>query len=285
MNTLSFIIEKSINKLTSIFSLNEAKSLTYRLIEDLLYIERHLIPLNLNERLTESELLKIIRAYKRLLENEPIDHILGFTEFRGMKFKVNKETLIPRPETEELIDLVKSLNTDFKSIIDIGTGTGCIPISLKAIYPESNIIGIDLFENVLDIAKHNSAHLQYPVNFKQKDILKEKLDDSYDLIISNPPYIKPSEKKLMHKNVLDFEPHSALFIPEDDPLLFYRRIVNLAKDSLIDGGYLFFEINENHGPETLDLIMNDSWKNQTLQKDFLGKDRFVFAQKAVNKKE
>jgi len=282
MNTIAYISQKCLAKLKTIYSDSEAKSLTYLLIEHYFNLEKHLIPLHLEDRLTESELLLIIRAYKRLLNNEPIQHIIGYADFLDLKFKVTPDTLIPRPETEELIYLIKSKHSSINSILDIGTGSGCIPISLKSIYPNAQITGLDVSNKALKIAHHNSRELNLDVNFLHADILKEDIDGNYDIIISNPPYIKPSEKELMHNNVLDFEPHNALFIPETDPLLFYRRIVELASLSLNPRGYLYFEINENHGQETANLFNNKNWNNIEIIKDFLGKDRFVCAQYNVD---
>ena len=282
MNTISYILNKSIDKLKAIYPDNEAKALSYMLIQHYFNLEKHLIPLHLNDRLTESELLLIIRAYKRLLCHEPIQHVIGHTEFFDLQIKVTEDTLIPRPETEELIYLIKSKHDSIRSVLDIGTGSGCIPLALKSIYSSAEVTGVDVSMKALEVAKDNADKLNLEVDFLHLDILKGNINSHFDLIVSNPPYIKPSEKELMNSNVLDFEPHSALFIPETDPLLFYRRIVNLAVNSLNTNGYLYFEINENHGPETADLFHNKEWKNVEVIKDFLGKDRFVCAQYNVD---
>lgn len=285
MNTIKYLADKSINKLSKLYNDQEAKSLTYLLIENYLGIKKHNIPICLNNRLTESEMLKVIRAYRKLASGIPIQHVLGRTEFYGLNIEVNKHTLIPRPETEELIYLVKNNHNNFKKILDIGTGSGCIALSLKKEFKDSMVHAIDFSQEALSVARKNAINNSLEISFLEMDILKENPPERYDLIISNPPYIRPSEKSEMHINVLNHEPDSALFIPEEDPLLFYRRIVQISEFKLTNQGYLYFEINEAFGNETADLFDKNTWSNITIAKDFLGKDRFVFAQLIVDKND
>ena len=165
MNTISYILNKSIDKLMAIYPDNEAKALSYMLIQHYFNLEKHLIPLHLNDRLTESELLLIIRAYKRLLCHEPIQHVIGHTEFFDLQIKVTEDTLIPRPETEELIYLIKSKHDSIRSVLDIGTGSGCIPLALKSIYSSAEVTGVDVSMKALEVAKDNADKLIWKLIF------------------------------------------------------------------------------------------------------------------------
>lgn len=276
-NQLSDVKKYFFEQLEDYYSLEEVNSFFKIICEDWFNIKAHEIPLNLDKRFSESELLKFIYANKDLRTYKPIQHIIGFTYFFDLKFKVNEHTLIPRPETEELIYIIKNTVKSPKSVLDIGTGSGCIPISLKSVFSSANISGIDISKEALEVAIINSTNLNLEVTFSQMDILNDSPKDSFDVIVSNPPYIRPSEKELMSSNVLDYEPHSALFIPENDPLLFYQKIVEIAEDSLNPNGFLFFEINEAFSKETTDLFSSDKWTNITETNDFRGKPRFVHA--------
>jgi len=232
-----------------------------------------------NTKLSESELL-IHRSYvKRLLTNEPVQHIIGETEFYGLPFFVNQNVLIPRPETEELIDLIltSTKNSDL-NILDIGTGTGCIPITLKSNLPLTKVTAIDISEKALDTATKNATLNKVDIQFIQKDILTEDLNDLplFDIIISNPPYVLESDKLKMSKNVLDFDPALALFVEDTNPLLFYKRITKLATNKLTPNGQLFFEIHENFGKETEQLLIDSGFIGTRIIKDMQGKDRIVY---------
>jgi len=220
---------------------------------------------------------KIEAIMERLLKNEPIQYILGKAYFYDRVFEVNASTLIPRQETEELVHLV--LN-DIKSqpclsILDIGTGSGCIPITLKLECDSHKIEGVDISKQAIETAIHNANQLNAKVKFKRLDILEEKLTEKYDVIISNPPYVLDSEKRLMKENVLNFEPHDALFVQDDTPLLFYKRITELASKNLTPNGKLYFEINEQFGKKMVELLQSYSFKEIVLHQDLNGKDRFV----------
>ena len=209
-----------------------------------------------------------------LKSNKPIQYILGKTEFYGLKIALNNHVLIPRSETEELVDWV--LEEDFNSALDIGTGSGCIAIAL-AKYSDAKISAIDISEYALRLAKENMILNNVDLNLFRQDIFENKLIDKVDLIVSNPPYVLESEKRYMHKNVLDFEPHMALFVSDDDPLVFYKRIINIATESLYTEGRLFFEINENFSNELINILGQTGFVDIELKKDINDKDRMVKA--------
>ena len=225
----------------------------------------------------------------RLKTGEPIQYILGHTGFYGLPFKVNPSVLIPRPETEELVDwavkswpfAVGNWQHPFR-ILDIGTGSGCIPISLKKSLPDANVSSIDISPEALKTAKENADLNNVDVNFIQDDILnmKSEIENSkFNIIISNPPYVTLDDKKQMHTNVTDFEPHTALFVPQEDPLIFYKAIAGFASTHLEKGGLLFFEINEGCGKQIVELLNTKQFTNIELRKDMSGKDRMIKAVK------
>ena len=211
-----------------------------------------------------------------LKTNNPIQYILGETEFYGLKLKVNEHTLIPRPETEELVDWV--LKQEFSSALDIGTGSGCIPIAL-AKHTNASIMAIDVSENALEVAKENAILNAVKVKFILQDILQSESLPKVDLIVSNPPYVLDNEKLKMKKNVLDYEPDLALFVANNNPLIFYKKIAQLAFESLNESGKLFFEINEQFGRETITMLTKLGFVNIALKKDINDKDRMVKATK------
>ncbi|MCT4698802.1 peptide chain release factor N(5)-glutamine methyltransferase [Tenacibaculum haliotis] len=229
---------------------------------------------------------------KRLQKEEPIQYILGNTEFYGLPFLVNKNTLIPRPETEELIEWVleevavlQNIQDEKISILDIGTGTGCIPISLKQQLPNATISAIDVSSDALITAKENAKLNSVKIDFFEADILKtnnlEEIlkqgqnDVKLDIIISNPPYVRELEKAEIKNNVLENEPHLALFVDDNNPLIFYDKIADLAKLHLSKNGLLFFEINQYLGKETVKMLEDKGFKKIELKKDFSGNDRMI----------
>jgi release factor glutamine methyltransferase len=218
-----------------------------------------------------------VEASNRLQHFEPIQYILGETEFYGLPFKVTPATLIPRPETEELVDwILAHYNKNHKTLLDIGTGSGCIAITLAKNLPSLEISAMDISEETLKIASENAKDHKVGVIFSKVDILNAlALPQKYDIIVSNPPYVRNSEKKNMQKNVLDYEPTMALFVEDDNPLLFYSKIAALAKNYLNPKGFLFFEINEYLGKEVIQLLKRESFSEIELKKDFFGKDRMI----------
>lgn len=218
----------------------------------------------------------------RLRKNEPIQYILGKENFCGLTFEVNPDVLIPRPETRELVDWVIA---DWKSfgairLLDIGTGSGCIAISLAKYLPDADIEAWDISEGALRVARRNGERNEVQVLFCQKDVLKVIPGDiRYHVFVSNPPYITEREKTDMDANVLDWEPSTALFVPDSDPLLFYRKIAELGLSMLYDGGALYFEINRAYGKDTVRLLNNLGYRHIELRKDEWGNDRMIKANK------
>ena len=264
--------------LSELYPSEEVQSFFNILSEKYLNLSRIEIALNRDRRLTETEAEKFQKAILRLQNHEPIQYIIGETEFYGLPFKVNKHTLIPRPETEELVEWILSEfpPSGARGILDIGTGTGCIAISLAKNLPNAKISALDISEEALKIAEANAKLNKVEVNFFQTDILAaETLPKQYDVIVSNPPYVRELEKKQMQQNVLKYEPHSALYVKDEDPLLFYRAISRLAKNHLNPGGKLFFEINEYLAYEMTELLKAAGFKNIEIKKDIYGKDRML----------
>lgn len=267
-------------KLVDIYEDNEIENIFYVICDYKHNLSRIDVKIS-NTLLSESELLMHRACIKRLLTNEPIQHIIGETEFYGLSFLVNQDVLIPRPETEELIDFILSTTKDSAlTILDIGTGTGCIPITLKSNLPLTKVSAIDISEKALETAIKNARLNKVNVNFSHKDILTNNLTDlpQFDIIISNPPYVLESDKLKMNKNVLDFDPELALFVADENPLLFYKRITTLAVEKLNKNGRLFFEIHENFGKETKQLLINAGFTNVNIINDMQGKNRIVWGE-------
>lgn len=231
--------------------------------------------------LSGNEEEKVKSILQRLEKYEPIQYIEGKKYFSGREFFVRQGVLIPRPETEELVELAAQACKPNAKILDIGTGSGCIAISLSQKLPEAEVHAWDISEVALEVAKQNNEQLSASVHFEQHDILTYQAtgEEAFDLIISNPPYITESEKAEMEANVLAWEPSIALFVPDNDPLLFYRRIGELALRMLTPNGKLFFEINRAYGDATKQLLCNQGYKNIHIQKDLSGNDRFVYAER------
>lgn len=231
--------------------------------------------------LSGNEEEKVKSILQRLEKYEPIQYIEGKKYFSGREFFVRQGVLIPRPETEELVELAAQACKPNAKILDVGTGSGCIAISLAKKLPEAEVHAWDISEAALEVAKQNNEQLSASVHFEQHDILTYQAtgEEAFDLIISNPPYITESEKAEMEANVLAWEPSIALFVPDNDPLLFYRRIGELALRMLTPNGKLFFEINRAYGDATKQLLCNQGYKNIHIQKDLSGNDRFVYAER------
>lgn len=233
------------------------------------------------EHINQSDLLKFHWALEDLKKDKPIQHIIGYVEFFGCRISVNSNTLIPRPETEEIVKKTVSHNINPRRIADICCGSGCIGIALKKTYPESEVIAIDCSALALETAEKNAKENNVNILYKQSDILNEDiLKGEYDLIISNPPYITESEKKDMRANVLDHEPAIALFVKDEKPLIFYKRIAELAKQHLSKEGILIFEINEKMGIETQKMLSGLGFRS-SLEKDFRDAPRMIIARRSV----
>ncbi|MGY6650523.1 peptide chain release factor N(5)-glutamine methyltransferase [Wenyingzhuangia sp. IMCC45574] len=266
--------------LASHYPTTEIDSFYKLILEDVLDSSKVDAILNPNESLTKTQTNLVTNIIKGLVAQEPIQHLIGFTEFMDLKFLVNPDVLIPRPETEELIRWI--LNDVEKheglEVLDIGTGTGCIPICLAKNLNKAKITTIDVSKKAIETAKKNAFENKAMVNFLHQDILStDSLPQQYDVIVSNPPYVRNLEKQEMQKNVLDYEPHLALFVEDNDPLIFYKKIAELAKTALKPNGALYYEINQYLGAETIELLKHLGFKNIELKKDMFGNDRMVKA--------
>ncbi|WP_313111121.1 peptide chain release factor N(5)-glutamine methyltransferase [Aequorivita sediminis] len=269
-------------QLSGFYASEEIQSFFYILSKEYLNLSRVDIALNPETEVSTNDYDKFQIALFKLNNHEPIQYILGETEFYGLPIKVNKYTLIPRPETEELIDYIMSnhktttQHSEPTSILDIGTGSGCIAVSLAKNLPNTKVSALDISEKAIQVATENAEINNVNVNFFQTDILKvTSLPEQYDIIVSNPPYVRELEKEMMHENVLRHEPDSALYVTNSDPLLFYRSISRLAKIHLKSGGKLFFEINEYLADEMVALLKDEGFKKIEVKKDIFGKDRMI----------
>lgn len=288
MKTVKQVSAEFSEQLSTIYDANEINSLCMLVLEDVVNISSAKIRAFPDTEISTSESERITNMLTRLATGEPIQYILGYAEFYGLTFKVNPSVLIPRPETEELVDwIIKRRQLAVGSwqtpidVLDIGTGSGCIPISLKKNLPDAQVSAIDISTGALQTAKENAELNKVDINFIQDDILNPThnslLTTHYSLIVSNPPYVTLEDKELMHTNVTDFEPHTALFVPEDDPLIFYKAIADFASSHLENGGLLFFEINESYGKPIVELLNNKQFINIELRKDMNAKDRMIKA--------
>ena len=279
--------------LKHLYPTSEIDSFFFLILEEYMDLKRIDVVLKSDFYLDKKSLNLMQIATKQLEQEIPIQYIIGKTEFFGLPFNVNKEVLIPRPETEELVEQVLNeisiiktckTSTDLASkekqfkILDIGTGSGCIAISLKKQLPSSEISAMDVSDKALRVANKNALLNQLDINFIHQDILKTNyLDKLYNVIVSNPPYVRELEKKEIKNNVLNNEPHLALFVDNKNPLLFYNKIAELAKKFLTKNCQLHFEINQYLGKETIKLLAEKGFKNIQLKKDIFGNDRIVTA--------
>lgn len=307
---------KFLKELSSLYDEKEMESFFYLILENFHQIKRIDLALNPEMEMNSSQLLRWERVLSDLKKQKPIQYILGETEFYGLRFLVNSAVLIPRPETEELVALIINQNSKFQippepkvnraklksklKILDIGTGSGCIAISLAKNISNAEVYAIDISEKALAVAQKNAEINKVKVNFIQADILKinnlEQLPPSnfhlpssnshlpssnfqlpttFDIIVSNPPYVRNLEKAEINPNVLEYEPHLALFVEDEDALLFYRKIAQLALNNLTPNGKLYFEINQYLGKETVALVESFGFRNVVLHKDIYGNDRMI----------
>ncbi len=274
------IQQKFHQELKDLFPEKEINTFLYLLLEKIANLSRLDLVLFPDKKLDEKQISQFEKALHRLKNHEPIQYIIGETEFYGLKFIVNKNVLIPRPETEELVDWIikdfQNFSDDF-SILDIGTGSGCIAISLASKLKKADISALDISAKALKTAKENAEINKVKINFQQKNILgiSANFNKKYEVIVSNPPYIRELEKKEMQSNVLAHEPHLALFVKDDDALLFYREILKFAEKNLTKNGKLYFEINEYLPEEMKELIREFKVKKYEFKKDIFGKYRMM----------
>lgn len=270
------------SRLTPVYGPEQAREMAFWMLEELTGLSRFEIA----TATSEQALPELDSAIERLLRREPIQYIFGHTTWCGLDLKVSRDTLIPRPETAELIETLPSSQEPLR-VLDIGTGTGCIALAVKQKHPHWDVSAVDISEGALAVAAANSQHNRLPIHLAQVDILsnasvhhflstippfRHSVSTPFDIVISNPPYICEREKSEMEANVLDFEPHTALFVPDGDPLLFYRRIADLRL-----GRTLVFEINEHFGPQMVEMLVSSGYCDVTIRKDSYGKDRIVLA--------
>ena len=259
----------------------EAESFFYLVLENNQQLKRIDLALDADKEFSEDEISIWTTILEKLKTQIPIQYILGTTHFYGSEFLVDENVLIPRPETEELVDWIVKLNSKISKkkklrILDIGTGSGCIAISLAKNIPNSEVFAIDVSEKALAVAEKNALLNTVSLTFLLKNILETtSLDQKFDIIVSNPPYVRNLEKSEIKSNVLDNEPHLALFVADDDALIFYKKIAELAATNLNPNGQLFFEINQYLGKETQDLLESLGLKNRELRKDIYGNDRMI----------
>jgi len=270
-----------LQELSPLYDEKEIESFFYIVLESFHNKKRIDLALNPEMEMDAVQLLRWESVLADLKKEKPIQYILGETEFYGLPFLVNENILIPRPETEELVEwILESTKYEEQSeklkILDIGTGSGCITISLAKNLPNAQVSAIDVSEKALDTAHKNAEINKVDVIFFLKNILEtEVLDEKYDIIVSNPPYVRNLEKEEIKPNVLQYEPHLALFVEDNDALLFYRKIAELAKKNLSENGKLYFEINQYLGKETIELLEEMGFKNIDLKKDIYGNDRMI----------
>ncbi|WP_291864272.1 peptide chain release factor N(5)-glutamine methyltransferase [Maribacter sp.] len=272
-------------ELKEIYPLTEVQSFFYRAIEHYLHLQRFVLATEPNLTLTKDEEEPLFKALSRLKLQEPLQHILGSAYFMDLDFKVNANVLIPRPETEELVywilDDVKKRNNQQLHILDIGTGSGCIPITLAKHLPKAKVFALDVSKEALQVAQENAVLNEVDITFVHANILELKtLDLYFDIIVSNPPYVRELEKDKMADNVKKYEPDLALYVPDNKALMFYEKISVFAKENLKKDGALYFEINQYLGKETKQLLENENFSEIELRKDMFGNDRML---KAVKK--
>ncbi|MEI6596431.1 MAG: peptide chain release factor N(5)-glutamine methyltransferase [Bacteroidota bacterium] len=282
-----------VNQLQTIYEVSEAESIANIVFEEILYIKKQHI-FFLDKQINDGEIEQLNFILGKLLKHEPVQYVLGIADFFGFRFKVDNNVLIPRRETEELVDLIiKDVrNTKPESgsqavneinILDIGTGSGCIAISLKKNLPFAQLTAIDISKEAIKVASENAFLNKVSIDLIEADILNSQLsipiaigtNSQFNIIVSNPPYITVEEKNKMLKNVLEFEPHNALFITNNDPLQFYKAIADFAKKYLKENGKLYFEINESFGFEVKEMLEIKDFTQVEIIKDMQGKDRIV----------
>ena len=291
-NKVSSVIDYLKSELSGVYDEKESGNIISMLFEHYLGYSKIDMILNIENSLSESELLLFHKALKRLKKNEPIQHITQKSFFYDLEFKVNEHVLIPRPETEELVDLILKENPNAEKVVDLCTGSGCIPISINVKLPKANVFAIEKSRAALKVAYENGLIHKANIKWVEGDVLNSNwiediekyldLKENYnvfDVLVSNPPYITNSEKNLMSQNVLDFEPGMALFVENNNPLEFYKAIAEHGQNLLKLGGKIYLEINESYGNEMLSLLQEYGYSNCKIIKDLQGKDRIAFGVK------
>jgi len=279
-------------ELDAVYGKDEVSQFFYICIEAFYKLSRLDLALDTNLSLSTKEAPQLLKALEHLKAEKPIQYLIGNAEFYGLTFNVNKHTLIPRPETEELVDLIiKTIHAEDSqnqplNLLDIGTGTGCIAISLAKHLPKAKVSAMDISVKAIEVAQINAKEHNIAVNFIEQSVLvipeaikKIDFNDKWDVIVSNPPYVRELEKQEIKPNVLDNEPHLALFVSDENPLVFYNAITQIAEQKLKPNGYLFFEINQYLGKEMKSLVEKFDFRNVQIIKDGFGNDRILKAEK------
>ncbi len=271
-------------ELSDFYPKNEIESFIKIIFSDVFGLSSVDVLMRENDPLSRKVKFSVNEITERLKTYEPLQYIIGFTEFYGLQFELSADVLIPRPETEELVDLIikENRNTKDLKILDIGTGSGCIAVSLKKNLPDADVFALDVSKKALEIAKRNALKKNIEITFIQGDILSKIIafeNKKFDVIVSNPPYVTFSEKEKMQKNILDYEPGLALFVDDNNPLIFYNAVCRFAKHHLSSEGKLYFEINEGFGKEVESLMLSFGFSSVELIKDINGKYRITKALK------
>ena len=274
LKTMGRRLQNIRGRLSAYYEKGEADAIGLTLLDELCGLSTADVLLGKDDELDDFETEKVERAMERLLQGEPIQYVVGKTRFCGLSIGVKPGVLIPRPETEELVEAASQGHP--ASVLDIGTGSGCIALALKHRFPHADVTAMDISTDALRIAQENARRLGLDIHFTQQDILHATPEVmKYDLIVSNPPYVCESERAQMERHVLDNEPGLALFVPDDDPLLFYRAIINYASTALMDGGILAFETNREYATEVGMLMKEGGWSNVEVKRDMFNNERIV----------
>ena len=283
MTTATDFFKKISSRLESSLGKGEAEAAARIIFEDIAGYDNKWLFMNGSREITDYMQGKIEAAVAKIEAGEPVQYAVGSALFMGMHFKVDHNVLIPRFETEELVDAVVDLaggRSDLR-VLDVGTGSGCIAIALARALPFCRVTAVDISEKALDIARQNAIELKVDVDFVRRDALsmKPSAGERYDFIVSNPPYVLDSEKSSMDTRVADYEPASALFVPDNNPLCFYRAITTFAAEALASGGWLCFEINSMYPDQTMQILKDSGLTDMSCRRDYRGNPRFVFGMK------
>ena len=281
--TFGEIFSNYTKELQAIYSKGEASAITHIIFSHFAHLSKSALAVSGNNIADDITAAVLRESLEKLLKHIPVQYITGEAWFYNLKFKVNDQVLIPRPETEELVQEVINFikDTKGKTILDVGTGSGCIPISIKKNIPDAEIISLDISACALHTAAKNAAANHVDIDFRQIDFLNEKTYHTlhvFDVIISNPPYIPENDKTTLDKNVMLHEPHLALFVPQNDALIFYRKIFLFAKEHLAEKGKIFLEVHEDYAKETAGIFNGDNYLTE-IKKDMQGKERMVIVSK------
>ena len=284
--TLGSFIEESNSNLSLLYDDRESKNILDIVVEETLGLKKQATRSSYNSLLSADEFNKMNSIVKRLLNGEPLQYILGVADFYGLRFKVNRHVLIPRPETEELVDMMikdsKPMNIPGPAVLDVGTGSGCIAVTVKKHIPQAEVSAVDLSREALQVAKENAAHNRVEINFLQKDFLSEEnwpMLGKQDVIVSNPPYVTRPEYHRLHERVRNFEPKMALLAEADFPLIFYRKLCAFGLMYLNEGGIMYVELNSNHSMKIVDMFAKERYAFIKLTRDLQGRDRMLKVRK------